>query len=203
MDRDYRVIAKANGVTIQKVKGDDLADFRIERARFRSSGYLITLAIATIIGYGWALETKVVRRPPSQNLCTNIYMLIPIQHIAVPLVLQFFIGASITGIFNMCGTLLTDIHPQNPATAQASSNIVRCALSATGLAALQQLIGHIGPGWTFTVFAALCLATVPMIVIEIRWGLQWRQERNTAKEVEEVDSTASHHSNLLPFSTKP
>lgn len=81
----------------------------------------------------------------------------------------------------MCGTLLTDIHPQNPATAQASSNIVRCALSASGLAALQELIAHIGPGWTFTVFAALCLATIPMIVAEIRWGLQWRQARNTAK----------------------
>lgn len=65
MDRDYRVTAKAYGITIEKVKGDDLADFQIERARFRSSGYLITLAIATIIGYGWALDTKVVRRPTS------------------------------------------------------------------------------------------------------------------------------------------
>lgn len=65
MDRDYRVTAKAYGVTIEKVKGDDLANFRIERARFRSSGYLVTLAIATIIGYGWALDTKVVRKPPS------------------------------------------------------------------------------------------------------------------------------------------
>ncbi|MCJ1265605.1 hypothetical protein MMC22_005485 [Lobaria immixta] len=162
MDRDYRVTAKANGVTIQKVEGDDLAEFRIESARFRSSGYLITVAIVSVFGYGWALDTKV--------------------HFGVPLVLQFFIGASITGVFNMCGTLLTDVHPRNPATAQASSNIVRCALSATGLAALQALIANIGPGWTFTVFAALCLATIPMIVAEIRWGLQWRQERNATQE---------------------
>ena len=63
MDRDYRVTAKAYGVTIEKVKGDDLANFQIERARLRSSRYLITLAIATIIGYGWALETKAVRLP--------------------------------------------------------------------------------------------------------------------------------------------
>ena len=68
MDRDYRVTAKAYGITIEKVKGDDLAEFQIERARFRSSGYLITLAIATIIGYGWALDTKVVRRPTSPKL---------------------------------------------------------------------------------------------------------------------------------------
>lgn len=68
MDRDYRVTAKANGVTIQKVEGDDLAEFRIESARFRSSGYLITVAIVSVFGYGWALDTKVVRRPPSPNL---------------------------------------------------------------------------------------------------------------------------------------
>lgn len=118
----------------------------------------------------------------SHKLCFDGSMLILTQHVAVPLALQFFIGASITGVFNMCGTLLTDIHPNNAATAQASSNIVRCALSAAGLAALQEFIAHIGPGWTFTVFAALCLATIPMIVAEIRWGLQWRRERNMAKE---------------------
>ena len=77
----------------------------------------------------------------------------------------------------MCGALLTDVHPENPATAQASSNIVRCALSAAGLAALQELITRIGPGWTFTVFAAMCLVTIPMIMAEVRWGFQWRQER--------------------------
>ena len=96
---------------------------------------------------------------------------------SVPLILQFFIGASITGVFNMCGTLLTDLHPQNPATAQASSNIVRCALSASGLAVIQLMITRIGAGWTFTVFAGICFLTVPMILVEVRWGRHWRCAR--------------------------
>lgn len=96
------------------------------------------------------------------------------KNIAVPLILQFFIGASITCLFNMCGTLLTDLNPQNPALAQASSNILRCALSAAGLAALQAMIDHMGPGWTFTVFASLCLLIGPMILAEVRWGFGWR-----------------------------
>lgn len=96
------------------------------------------------------------------------------KNIAVPLILQFFIGASITCLFNMCGTLLTDPNSRNTALAQASSNIVRCALSASGLAALQEMISHMGPGWTFTMFAGLCLLTAPMILAVMRWGFGWR-----------------------------
>jgi hypothetical protein len=77
----------------------------------------------------------------------------------------------------MCGTLLTDLNPDNPATAQASNNIIRCALSAAGLAALQVLISHVGPGWTFTIFAGMCLLTVPLIYAEVCWGLEWRAAR--------------------------
>ena len=60
MNRDYRFTATANGVAIDKIKGNDLAQFNIEYARFRSSWYLIALAITTITGYGWALTVKVV-----------------------------------------------------------------------------------------------------------------------------------------------
>ncbi|KAI4204904.1 MAG: hypothetical protein LQ350_000755 [Teloschistes chrysophthalmus] len=144
----------ASLVSVDRVKGDDLSKFRIERARFRSSWYFLTSTVVSVTGYGWALAYKV--------------------NISVPLVLQFFIGASITCLFNMCGTLLTDLNPQNPALAQAASNIVRCALSAAGLAALQQMIEHMGPGWTFTVFAGLCLLIAPMILAEVCWGFAWR-----------------------------
>ncbi|KAL8724480.1 MAG: hypothetical protein Q9181_006805 [Wetmoreana brouardii] len=146
MDRDYRAIAKLYDFPIDRVRGDDLSKFHVERARFRSSWYFLACTILSVIGYGWALAYK--------------------ANIAIPLILQFFIGASITCLFNMCGTLLTDLNPQNPALAQASSNIVRCALSAAGLTALQEMIDHVGPGWTFTIFGAMCLLTAPMIGAE-------------------------------------
>ncbi|KAI4141049.1 MAG: hypothetical protein L6R39_005527 [Caloplaca ligustica] len=85
-------------------------------------------------------------------------------------------GASITCLFNMCGTLLTDLNPQNPALAQAASNIIRCTLSATGLAVLQLMIEQVGPGWTFTIFAGLCLLTAPMILAVVKWGFGWRAQ---------------------------
>lgn len=164
MDRDYRTTAKFYHFPIDRVKGDDLTKFHIERARFRSSGYLLASTVMCVTGYGWTLASK--------------------ANVAVPLVLQFFIGASITCLFNMCGTLLTDLNPRNPALAQASSNVVRCALSASGLAALQAMINHVGPGWTFTIFAGLCLLTGPMILAEMRWGFGWRSGRQQDVELQ-------------------
>ena len=38
------------------------------------------------------------------------------------------------------------------------------------------MINRIGPGWTFTVFAGLCLLIAPMVVAEVRWGFAWRSK---------------------------
>lgn len=43
-------------------------------------------------------------------------------------------------------TLLVDLNPDSPATAQAGLSLVRCAFSAFGLAALQLIIEAVGPG---------------------------------------------------------
>ena len=60
MDRDYRAIAKIYDFPVDRVKGDDLSRFRIERARFRSSWYFLASTVASVTGYGWALASKVV-----------------------------------------------------------------------------------------------------------------------------------------------
>ena len=173
MDRDYRLTAKLYRFPVDRVKGDDLSRFHIERARFRSSWYFLLSTVISVTGYGWTVSYKVVCISSVQSL--NIpFTDSGNENIAVPLILQFFIGASITCLFNMCGTLLTDLNPRNPALAQASSNIVRCALSASGLAAVEAMISHVGPGWTFTIFSGLCLLTAPMILAEMRWGFGWR-----------------------------
>jgi hypothetical protein len=83
-----------------------------------------------------------------------------------------------TGIFNICGTLLVDLHPHCPSTVSASSNLVRCSLSAAGLAVLQVIIDHIGIGWCFTLFAAIAATTIPLLLAERKWGMTWRANRD-------------------------
>jgi hypothetical protein len=99
------------------------------------------------------------------------------QHVSVPLILQFLLGASATVIFNLCGTLLVDLHPTRPATAQASLNLVRCSMSAAGLAGLQPLIDAVGVGWCYTILAGSSACCLPLCGGVMRWGMVWRRKR--------------------------
>ena len=60
LDRDYRVTAQAQGLTINRVCGDDLLTFPIERARLRTHKYSIIICACLIATYGWVLHAQVV-----------------------------------------------------------------------------------------------------------------------------------------------
>lgn len=103
---------------------------------------------------------------------------------AVALVLQFFIGLSMQGVFTALSTLLVDIHPDAPSTAQAANNLIRCELSAGGLALLDVILRRLGPGWCFILFAALGLLCVFFLyLLEIR-GVNWRRNRQDQRTSE-------------------
>lgn len=96
---------------------------------------------------------------------------------SVPLVLQFFIGLSMQGIFTALSTLLVDIHPSCPSTAQAASNFVRCEMAAGGLALLDIILRSMEAGWCFVLFGGVGLVMVSsLFALELK-GLQWRQKR--------------------------
>lgn len=60
MDRDYHTVARAHNFPVDRVNGDDLTRFRIERARLRSSWYFLVLTVVSTGGYGWTLAYKTV-----------------------------------------------------------------------------------------------------------------------------------------------
>ncbi|KAH0538684.1 hypothetical protein FGG08_004759 [Glutinoglossum americanum] len=86
--------------TARNVVGNGSTPVR-EKARLRSIFYPLVVAVAAIVGYGWSIEAK--------------------AHVSVPLILQFFMGSAIQGYFTILNTLLIDLHPQSPSTAQASA----------------------------------------------------------------------------------
>ena len=98
------------------------------------------------------------------------------MHLAAPLSMQFLIGLAVTGIFNVCNTLVIDLHSDQAATASASVSITRCAFAAAGISVLQLLLDAAGPGWTFTFIAGLCYGTIPILWLEREKGWQWRLE---------------------------
>lgn len=163
MDWNYRVTARKIGHTIDKVSGDDLRHFPIERARARGGGYLLAIYTCALAGYGWSVMAQ--------------------TSAAVPLVLQFVLAALCTYFQQTFNALLVDIYPESPSTAAASSNITRCALSAVAVAILQPLVDAMGRGWLFTALAVLSggggMATMWAMT---RYSMQWRQQRLSMTE---------------------
>jgi hypothetical protein len=117
-----------------------------------------------------------------------------VQHIAIPLSLQFVAGFNmqldfsvsrpckeeLNGIANLCwqvyNTFLVNKNSTMPVVAQAASNIVRCSLAAISISFLQQMIDKIGIGWTFTFMGALCILALCLIVADYFTGTAWRQK---------------------------
>ncbi|KUI53184.1 Quinidine resistance protein 2 [Cytospora mali] len=169
LDRDYRVISRGLSRGPPSSEGlrlhapNDLLSFPIEKARLRSIFPFLCIASTATIGYGWALHTQI--------------------HIAVPLVLQFLTGATQVAMFVMCGTLLTDFNPDRSANAQSSYNLVRCALAAGLVTALEPIAHKIGTGWYFTVYGMIGLFCAPLLVVLRIWGWQWRRARAERSEV--------------------
>jgi hypothetical protein len=73
MNRDYRIVAEKNNFVIDKVRGDDLSTFPIEKARLRSIWYPLIIVVVSIAGYGWALHAEAVCiSPKSEELFTKL-----------------------------------------------------------------------------------------------------------------------------------
>ena len=158
MDWNYKITAKQVGYAIDRVHGDDIDQFPIERARTRGSYYLLSMMTCSVIGYGWTLNQR--------------------SHMVIALFLQFVQGFLGALIYTFSNTLLVDILPETPSTAAAAASIIRCALAALGTATVQPLISALGRGWYFTMLGALTGGVSFIAVWMIRtWGMQWRASR--------------------------
>jgi multidrug resistance protein len=157
LDRNYKRVARQIGFTIDRKRGDDLANFPIERARLEIIWPILSLGLICVLCYGWVLEKN--------------------AHLAAPLILQFFIGLCVNGAFNILSTLVVDLYPQSPSTATAANNLVRCFFGAGGTGIITIMIQTMGRGWCFTFISLVCIVTMPMLWVELKWGPGWREER--------------------------
>jgi MFS family permease len=157
LDRDFRRTAGELGVVIEGSAGNNLEDFPIEKARLRTVSWCIGLCGCLVVVYGWLVQHHI--------------------HLAAPLAVQCLIGLTIQPLFTAMNSLLVDLHPDRPSTAQAACNLVRCELAAAVLAALDPMLRTIGAGWAFTVFGIALIVLIPIL----RWlqvsGMKWRQRR--------------------------
>lgn len=167
LDWNYRRVAKKIGFSIDKKRGDDLSKFPIEKARIVPLYFFVSVGLIATILYGWVLELR-----PS---------------IAAPLCLTCIIGLCITGSFGILNTLIVDLSPEAPATAVAANNFVRCEMGAAATAVIELMIGAMGTGWCFTLFALLPLVFSPILWAETKYGIRWREEKRVKRELKKVE----------------
>ena len=99
IDRDYRITAEAHGVPIDRVRGDDLRTFPIEKARLRSVFGPLIIVVVSVIAFGWSLEKTAVcheHAMKNEHLADQLN-----QPLAVPLVIQFIAGLALQTCFNV------------------------------------------------------------------------------------------------------
>jgi hypothetical protein len=68
IDRDYRLTAESLGLPIDRVRGDDLLAFPIEKARLKSVFAPLLIAVASVISFGWVVEKRAVRNWESEGM---------------------------------------------------------------------------------------------------------------------------------------
>ncbi|KAI1124669.1 chloramphenicol resistance protein [Nemania abortiva] len=184
-DWNFRRIAKKLGVKIDRKRGNDLANFPVEKARIQLILPLIFIGAGALIGYGWALERQV--------------------SVAVPLVLSFFIGLCVTWPFQIMNLLIVDSYPGAPATATAANNLVRCLTGAAATASIEPIIRAIGRGWAFTILALLFTLPSPALWVIVKRGPKWRQERirEMMGETEKAKAEVSEEPTVPVEDSKP
>lgn len=131
--------------------------FPIEKARLQILPYITLVYAACVVGYGWALQSRVT--------------------IAVPLILQFMIGLLVVVILNPIQTLLVDLVPNQGSSITACNVIVRCFVGAGIVSVINPILVALGDGWTYTVLGGLCMLTSPLLYVGIQWGPVWRERR--------------------------
>lgn len=167
LDWNYRRTAAKIGFTVDKHRGDDLSTFPIEQARIVPVYWFVGVGCVAMVLYGWVLELR-----PS---------------VAAPLCLHFVIGLCITGSFGILNTLIVDLAPESPATAVAANNLVRCWLGAAATGVIEIMIRAMGTGGCFALFAALPAVCVPILWVECRCGVRWREEKRVKKAMRMVE----------------
>lgn len=166
VDWNYRRYARKLNMPVIKNVKQDMSNFPLERARIELSLPLYYLGIVSMIAYGWILSHKV--------------------SLAAPIILLFLLGYSFMAAFQILNVLMVDLYPGQAAAAGAANNLVRCEIGAAATAAIAPMGRAMGLGWAYTTLALIAASFTPLLLILMRVGMRWRQEKKVKQEVKEA-----------------
>ena len=128
-----------------------------EKARMQVAAPFALAGGCFFIGYGWSVNWH--------------------TPVAVPLVLQFFIGLSANTGANAFSVMLVDRYPSKSATASAANNFTRCLFGAGATAVIEPMLKAMGRGPCFFFVGGVLLLFSPLMLVLVKHGPRWRMER--------------------------
>ncbi|KAG4035338.1 hypothetical protein MFRU_001g01090 [Monilinia fructicola] len=167
VDHDYEIVSRIHNFP-PNIPPPELVKYPIEKARLRGMYIMVAMSALGVTVYGWSLERK--------------------WHVSVPLVCEFFVGTFMNFIFSICSLLIMDITPGASFTALAALVMIRSSFAGAGLAVIEILLKNLGIGWTFSIFAGACAACMGLVWMEMRWGLQWREQQEKEKQAQKAET---------------
>lgn len=177
IDWNYQRHAKKLGIKVVKSRQQDLTNFPIEKARMEIAFPMLFLSCICTVGYAWILHFQ-----------TNI---------AGPCIMLLLLGYSLIASTQTVSILIVDINPGQAGSATAALNLVRCLLGAGATAIIVPMTDRLGVGWSYTLVALLYLLLTPMLLVVMKLGPKWRQERmaeiKRKKELEEERKAANNN----------
>ncbi|KAL1410207.1 multidrug transporter [Vanrija albida] len=154
-----RLVDYYYGREVARVGGDYRAKpdtFGVERARTAVIWPGMSVFITASVALGWCIQVK--------------------APLAALLVVSFFpgLGVAVIAVGVVYGQ---DVFPGKGAAASASLNFVRCAFGAIGTGVIQIMYQNLGAGWSFVLLSGLCAASLPLLLVVIRYAPRWRAWR--------------------------
>ncbi|RDW56965.1 hypothetical protein BP5796_13032 [Coleophoma crateriformis] len=168
VDWNYRRHAKRCNMPIIRNKRQDLTNFPIERARLEFAIPMLFLGAASVIIYGWIMQSGV--------------------NVSGPIIVIFIMGYTISAAYQTLNVLLVDIYPGKGATVTAANNLLRCETGAAAAAVIAPMISSIGTGWSYTIMGLISVMGVPGLMLNIRYGMRWRQAKARKKAAAAVSN---------------
>ncbi|PVH80130.1 MFS general substrate transporter [Cadophora sp. DSE1049] len=166
LDREYRVVKeglKKNDIEVSNV------DFPIEYARLRTMPVHLVVFCASVFAWGWCLEKNV--------------------SIIAPLVFQVLLGYTSISILNTTMTLMIDILPSHGSSITACTNLIRCSLAAVLVSVIDRITTVMGYGWAYILLGGICLALLPLMLLEIKIGPKYRRKRQRIEEEKLIEAS--------------
>lgn len=157
IDWNYRRHARRLGFPLVHNRRQDLSGFPIERARLEIAAPSLLVGAVALIVYAWLLDKRV----PA----------------AGPLVFSGLIGYFCGASFQIANLLMIDSFPDQAGTAAAAGNLFRCWIGALAAGVIQPMFNAMGIGWAYTFWALVWVVYCPMLLLLVKYGPQWRDER--------------------------